>query len=47
MHEQGAVIDSIEANVESTTHSVSEGARQLQKASGYQVRTNNNDVLTF
>lgn len=37
MHEQGLTIDSIEANVETATHQVSEGARQLSKASGYQV----------
>lgn len=47
VHEQGAVIDSIEANVESTTHSVSEGSRQLQKASGYQTKIRKKKFILF
>lgn len=35
MHEQGEVIDSIEASVERTTDYVREGAQQLREASTY------------
>lgn len=38
VHEQGEVIDSIEANVESTHMNVGQGVSQLAKASEYQVR---------
>ena len=38
VHAQGEVIDSIEANVESATIQVSEGASQIAKAREYQVR---------
>jgi t-SNARE complex subunit (syntaxin) len=37
VHEQGEVIDSIEASVEKTEVFVSEGASQLRQASNYQV----------
>ena len=37
VHEQGEVIDSIEANVESTHMNVGQGVQQLAKASEYQV----------
>lgn len=39
VHEQGEVIDSIEANVESAQVHVSQGAGQLQQARQYQVFT--------
>lgn len=35
MHEQGEVIDSIEASVESTSDYVRQGAQQLREASSY------------
>ncbi|KAI1284974.1 Syntaxin-7 [Halotydeus destructor] len=38
VHEQGEVIDSIEANVESATIQVSEGAQQISQARDYQSR---------
>ena len=37
VHEQGEVIDSIEANVESSHMNVGQGVQQLAKASDYQV----------
>ena len=37
VHEQGEIIDSIEASVEKTELFVGEGASQLQQASNYQV----------
>jgi t-SNARE complex subunit (syntaxin) len=37
VHEQGEVIDSIEASVEKTEVFVGEGTRQLRQASNYQV----------
>jgi len=37
VHEQGEMIDSIEANVESATMRVEEGTNQLRTASNYQV----------
>jgi syntaxin 7 len=37
VHEQGEVIDSIEASVEKTEVFVGEGASQLRQASNYQV----------
>lgn len=41
IHSQGEVIDSIEANVESATIQITEGADQLSKARMHQVRTVN------
>jgi len=38
VHEQGEVIDSIEANVETASIQVTEGAQQLSKARDYQAR---------
>lgn len=35
MHEQGELVDSIEANVERTGNYVSEGVQQLRQASSY------------
>lgn len=35
MHEQGELVDSIEAHVERTESYVSQGAQQLREASGY------------
>lgn len=40
VHEQGEVIDSIEANVESASIQVTEGAQQIMKARDYQVGGN-------
>ena len=37
VHEQGEVIDSIEANVETASIQVTEGAQQISKARDYQV----------
>ena len=37
VHEQGEVIDSIEANVETASIQVNEGTTQLSKARDYQV----------
>ena len=37
MHDQGEVIDSIEANVESTQVRVQEGTEQLRQAETYKV----------
>jgi len=46
VHEQGEVIDSIEANVETATIQVSEGAQQISKARDYQVCSrSNSDIL--
>ena len=39
VHEQGEMIDSIEANVESSQMRVEEGTSQLATASSYQVTT--------
>lgn len=39
VHEQGDVIDSIEANVETASYQVTEGAQQIAKAREYQVWT--------
>lgn len=47
VHDQGVVIDSIEANVETATHNVSEGARQLGKASGYQTKLRKKKCILF
>ena len=41
VHEQGEVIDSIEASVEKTEIFVSEGTGQLRQASNYQVMSTN------
>ena len=38
VHDQGEVIDSIEANVESTHVRVQEGTEQLRQAENYKVR---------
>ena len=38
VHEQGEVIDSIEANVESTHVRVQEGTEQLRQAETYKVK---------
>lgn len=35
MHEQGELVDSIEANVERTENYVSQGVQQLHEASNY------------
>lgn len=35
IHEQGEIVDSIEASVERTENYVSQGAQQLQEASSY------------
>lgn len=35
MHEQGEIVDSIEASVEHTSNFVSQGAQQLREASSY------------
>lgn len=40
VHEQGEVIDSIEANVEMAQQNVSQGATELRKARQSQVKTN-------
>jgi t-SNARE complex subunit (syntaxin) len=37
VHEQGEIVDSIEAHVESAQIEVSEGSRQLERAHTYQV----------
>ena len=37
VHEQGELVDSIEANVETTAISVGEGNEQLRQAERYQV----------
>lgn len=47
VHEQGGVIDSIEASVESATHNVSEGARQLSKASTFQTKLRKKKCILF
>jgi len=39
VHEQGEMVDSIEANVETTAISVGEGAEQLRQAERYQSRS--------
>jgi t-SNARE complex subunit (syntaxin) len=39
VHEQGEVIDSIEANVETASIQVHEGTQQISKARDYQVMT--------
>lgn len=41
VHEQGEVIDSIEANVETASIQVNEGAQQIAKARDYQVHIKN------
>lgn len=38
VHEQGEVIDSIEANVETASMQVQQGAQQISKAREYQVK---------
>jgi len=38
VHEQGEVVDSIEANVEGATIRVTEGAQQIQQARTHQVK---------
>lgn len=45
VHEQGDVIDSIEANVESASHQVYEGAQQIAKARDYQSRARRKTFL--
>ena len=49
VHEQGEVIDSIEANVESTHVRVQEGTEQLRQAETYKVKKSNslNSILVF
>ena len=42
VHDQGEVIDSIEANVESTQVRVQEGTEQLRQAETYKVRFRTN-----
>jgi len=39
VHEQGEVLDSIEANIDNATMSVEEGTKQLSKARNYQSKT--------
>ena len=39
VHDQGELVDSIEANVETSSIRVSEGTEQLRQAERYQVRT--------
>jgi len=45
VHDQGEVIDSIEANVESTTIHVQEGTQQLAKARDYQAKARRKTCL--
>lgn len=37
IHEQGAVVDSIEASIESTSHDVEAGVQELSRAATYKV----------
>lgn len=45
VYEQGAMVDSIEANVEQTNVFVSEGTEQLKKAHHYKVRGENESLV--
>jgi t-SNARE complex subunit (syntaxin) len=45
VHEQGEVIDSIEANVESASIQVTEGAQQIMKARDYQAKARRKTCL--
>ena len=45
VHDQGELVDSIEANVETSSIRVSEGTEQLRQAERYQVRTVTVSVL--
>lgn len=47
VHEQGEIVDSIEANVESSHMRVSEGTQQLSKAMDYQNKARRKKVIIF
>ena len=45
VHDQGELVDSIEANVETSSIRVSEGTEQLRQAERYQVRPGQLKIL--
>jgi len=47
VHDQGDTIDSIEANIESSSIRVTQGTEQLRKASGYQTSARKKQCIMF